>query len=379
MAKVSIERLHKRFHAGQDCARAIDGLDLTIAPGEFFVLLGPSGCGKTSTLRCLAGLDKPDAGRIRIGDHTVADPEAALFVPPHRRDIGMVFQSYALWPHMTVFNNVAYPLKARGKALTRGELARLANQALELVDLRGLGERYPHELSGGQQQRIALARALVASPQLVLFDEPLSNLDAQLRIYLRRELRAIHGKTGCTALYVTHDQTEALVLADRIGVMKAGRLEQLGSPEDVHERPATKSVALFLGFDNFVRGTVVECASPYLGVDIGLGFPLYARAHAALAVGDPVEIAVRASSLLATPVSRGQTSHALSLQIQDVDYHGERYEVAANCGSLALRISLLARDWGGRAAFPPPSGEIHVDFPPDKLVALPVHPMESDS
>lgn len=229
---------------------AIDDVDLDVAPGEFVVLLGPSGCGKTTTLRSIAGLEHPDDGSVAIGPDVVFDAARRIDVAPDKRDIGMVFQSYALWPHKTVRKNVEYPLRAR--RIRIGLQERWVEEALRLVDCEALLDRYPSQLSGGQQQRIALARALVARPGLLLFDEPLSNLDARLRDQVRAELHALHRRLEFTALYVTHDQAEALALATRVAILRAGHIEQLASPREVYESPATDYVAEFIGYTNKV-------------------------------------------------------------------------------------------------------------------------------
>ncbi|MER6158156.1 ABC transporter ATP-binding protein [Streptomyces sp. NPDC001868] len=247
MSHVRIEGLTKRF-AGKPPAVAVDDLSLEIEPGEFIVLLGPSGCGKTTTLRCLAGLETPDEGRISLGDRTVLDIHGKVNLPPNKRRIGMVFQSYALWPHMTVRRNIGYPLKTR--RVPRDEARGRIEEAAELVDCAALLDRYPAQLSGGQQQRVALARGLAARPDLVLFDEPLSNLDARLRDQVRAQLHELHARLGFTAVFVTHDQSEALALGDRLAIMKAGRIEQLDTPERVFEEPATEYVAGFIGMSN---------------------------------------------------------------------------------------------------------------------------------
>ncbi|MFI5675557.1 ABC transporter ATP-binding protein [Streptomyces cellulosae] len=247
MSQVRIEGLTKRF-AGKPPAVAVDDLSLEIEPGEFIVLLGPSGCGKTTTLRCLAGLETPDEGRISLGDQTVLDVRGKLNHPPNKRRIGMVFQSYALWPHMTVRRNIGYPLRTRRVA--REQVRSRIEEAAELVDCAALLDRYPAQLSGGQQQRVALARGLAAQPDLVLFDEPLSNLDARLRDQVRAQLHELHARLGFTAVFVTHDQSEALALGDRLAIMKAGRIEQLDTPERVFEGPATEYVAGFIGMSN---------------------------------------------------------------------------------------------------------------------------------
>ena len=247
MSNVSIRGLSKRF-GGKVPATAIDDLALEVQPGEFLVLLGPSGCGKTTTLRCIAGLESADEGTISFGDRTVFDAGRGTNVPPNKRNIGMVFQSYALWPHMTVRQNIGYPLKAR--RVKRATAAEWIEGAAELVDCTALLDRYPGQLSGGQQQRVALSRGLVARPDLVLFDEPLSNLDARLRDQVRSEIHELHERLHFTAVYVTHDQSEALALGDRLAIMRAGKIEQLGRPEEVFEEPATEYVAGFIGMEN---------------------------------------------------------------------------------------------------------------------------------
>jgi len=247
LSNVSVRGLYKHF-GGKTPTTAIDHLDLEVEPGEFLVLLGPSGCGKTTTLRCIAGLETAEEGRISFGERTVFDASRRVNVPPNKRQIGMVFQSYALWPHMTVRKNIGYPLRTRG---IKGSAAKeRIEEAAALVDTRELLGRFPSQLSGGQQQRVALARGLVARPDLVLFDEPLSNLDARLRDIVRTEIHELHSRLGFTAVYVTHDQVEALALGDRLAIMRAGALEQLATPEQTFEEPATEYVAQFIGMMN---------------------------------------------------------------------------------------------------------------------------------
>jgi iron(III) transport system ATP-binding protein len=247
VTNVRISGLTKRFY-GKAQVVAIDDLDLEIEPGEFIVLLGPSGCGKTTTLRCIAGLETAEEGEIALGERTVFDAARRVNVPPNKRGLGMVFQSYALWPHMTVRKNIGYPLRTRK---IKGDQA---NQWIEdvarLVDTSNLLDRYPSQLSGGQQQRVALSRGRVARPELVLFDEPLSNLDARLRDLVRSEIHELHGRLGFTAVYVTHDQAEALALGNRLAIMRAGALEQLATPEKIFDEPASDYVAAFIGMGN---------------------------------------------------------------------------------------------------------------------------------
>jgi putative spermidine/putrescine transport system ATP-binding protein len=242
--EVSLRGLHRRYGP----VVALDGVDLTLAPGELVALLGPSGCGKTTTLRLLAGLEDADGGQVTVGGADITH------VPSNKRDMGMVFQAYSLFPHMTVRDNVAFGLKLR--RVGRTERERRAMEMLELVGLTEQAGRYAHQLSGGQQQRVALARALAISPKVLLLDEPLSALDAKVRAQLRDEIRRIQLEVGTTTLFVTHDQEEALAIADRVGVMRDGRIEQLGTPTDIYSRPATAFVAEFVGLTNRLNGTV---------------------------------------------------------------------------------------------------------------------------
>jgi len=250
---VELAGIEKRF----DGAAVVRGVTLSVPVGSFVAVLGPSGCGKTTTLRMVAGFEIPSAGEIRIGGATVSAPARGLFVPPERRRIGMVFQSYAVWPHMTVAENVGYPLRLR--RLPPAERERRVAALLELTRLPGLGARYAHQLSGGQQQRVALARALAGEPAVLLLDEPLSNLDARLRQEMRVELKAIQRRVGAAILYVTHDQDEALALADRVAVMGAGVLHQVDRPEAVYAAPADRFVAEFMGYVGFLP---VDVAGP---------------------------------------------------------------------------------------------------------------------
>jgi iron(III) transport system ATP-binding protein len=239
--------------------RAVEGISFAAGPGDFISLLGPSGCGKTTTLRCIAGFEHPQQGRITLGGAPLTDAAAGIFTPPHQRRFGMVFQSYAVWPHMTVFDNVAYPLKVQG-GIARRDIAERVRAKLDMVGLSGLEQRYPSHLSGGQQQRVALARAIVMEPHALLFDEPLSNLDAKLRERMRFELIELQRQLGIPAVYVTHDQTEAMVMSDRILVMEKGTIAQEGGPEDIYARPANAFVADFIGLCNFIDAEVVATA-----------------------------------------------------------------------------------------------------------------------
>lgn len=246
MSQVKLEHLYKRFGN----VTAVRDFNLDVKDGEFISFLGPSGCGKTTTLRMIAGFERPTEGSIILGDTVVSSASEGLFMAPEKRDIGMVFQSYAVWPHMTVAENVAYPLKIQG--VSKAERDRRVEEALKMVHLDQYGRRYPNQLSGGQQQRVALARALIAHPGLLLLDEPLSNLDAKLRESMRFEISTLQKELGITVIYVTHDQSEAMTMSDRIVVMNGGEIQQIGRPFDVYTHPANKMVADFIGLVNFV-------------------------------------------------------------------------------------------------------------------------------
>jgi iron(III) transport system ATP-binding protein len=248
MAGIELSQIEKSYGA----TRVVRGLSLSIQSGEFIALLGPSGCGKTTSLRMIAGLEQPDGGRISIGGQEVSGP--GVHVPPERRKLGMVFQSYAIWPHRSVAQNVAYPLARMG--VSGAERERRVREALGWVRMEHLADRMPHALSGGQLQRVALARALVAGPKVLLLDEPLSNLDAALREEMRAEIAALRARLGTTMVYVTHDQSEALALSDRIAVMNGGVLEQIASPEQLYMDPATPFVAGFVGGANLLDGEI---------------------------------------------------------------------------------------------------------------------------
>src|ERR1051325_9528599 len=253
MAAVLIEDVSRTF--GE--VIAVNRISMKVERGEFVTLLGPSGCGKTTTLRMVAGLQQNTGGRISIGHEVVSDGARGIFVPSERRRLGMVFQSYAIWPHMTVFDNVAYPLRIRHRGAP--EIKDKVGRALRLVEMEKFAARPAPALSGGQQQRVAIARALVFEPEVLLLDEPLSNLDARLRTQMGDEFRKLQRRLGITSLYVTHDQEEAMALSDRVVVMEAGRILQVGTPEEIYQRPTSRSVAAFFGSPNFIDATVTAC------------------------------------------------------------------------------------------------------------------------
>jgi len=312
-------------------APALRDVSLDVAPGTFLVLLGPSGSGKTTLLRCLAGIERIDSGRIALDDRVVADGRA--HVPPDQRDLSMVFQDYALWPHLNARDNVAFALRRRG--LPRAERRTRALAMLDRVGLDGLGHRYPNELSGGQQQRVALARALIGDTGLILCDEPLSNLDADLRERMRVEISSLVREAGATTVYITHDQAEAFALADQVGVLDDGRLVQSGTPEDVYSHPATSFVARFTGLAGELRVRITgqgDDGSVQVSAEgTGQAFPVPASAHgdagpARLALGSAAVLAIRPTGIRLTSPAAGELH--LTGVISDVAFRGRGYEHA---------------------------------------------------
>jgi iron(III) transport system ATP-binding protein len=296
MAGITIRGLSKTFGAREADVAAVADVDLEIKDNSFVTLLGPSGCGKTTTLRLIAGYIIPDRGTIEADGRLLSSPGGV--VPPEARGMGMVFQNYAIWPHKNVFENVVFGLKLR--KVPAAEARRKVEDTLALVNLAGLGSRYPNELSGGQQQRVALARSLVVEPDILLLDEPLSNLDAKLRERMRSELKELQRRTGITFVYVTHDQAEALALSDQIAVMNAGRVQQFGTPNDVYAFPANRMVADFMGLVNLVPGKVRTLRNGGGTVEVG-ELALDVAALDGLAPGDAVDVAIRPENISLRP------------------------------------------------------------------------------
>jgi iron(III) transport system ATP-binding protein len=318
---VKVAKLTK--HYGKTVA--INEINLDVAPGEFVTLLGPSGCGKTTTLRSIAGLEQPDTGEISIGDKTVFGPRGT--VPVHQRQLGMVFQSYAVWPHMTVAENIRFPLRMRKDP--KSAQRKTVEETLERVGLTEYAKRYPSELSGGQQQRVALGRALASGPSVILYDEPLSNLDAALREQMRFELRTLHQRLGTTAIYVTHDQQEALVLSDRICLMNKGKVVQVGTPREVYERPFDTFASDFLGTANLWPVKSRNVAARTLLLDSGHTLHMADAPDSAGTDGDPVADAARLTirphqvELREAGTASG-ANNAFSGVIRDASYLGDR-------------------------------------------------------
>jgi iron(III) transport system ATP-binding protein len=339
MAGISISGLSKSYGGDGDLAAVAD-LSLDIGDGQFVTLLGPSGCGKTTTLRLIAGFIAPDAGTIVADGRLLSS--ASQVVPPEERGMGMVFQSYAVWPHRTVFENVVFGLKLRrvGAAEARERVKR----ALALVNLTGLEDRLPGELSGGQQQRVALARSLVVEPKILLLDEPLSNLDAKLRERMRGELKQLQRRTGITFIYVTHDQAEALALSDRIAVIHGGRLQQLGTPQEVYARPASRVVADFMGLINLLPATVIARESGRGRLETAAGWTMTIDVPATAAPGQRVEIGIRPENI--------------RLQRQTDTGHGHQAATVTECTFLGSTM------------------EYHVTLEDGALLRVQAHPLE---
>ena len=339
---IRVEHVTKRFGR----VTAVDDVSFETEPGEMFFLLGPSGCGKTTLLRAIAGLGEVDAGEFHIGDRRITG------VPAHKRNAAMVFQNYALWPHMTVLENVTFGLSLRGAG--RRDRSARGMAALAVVQMEGLARRKPNELSGGQQQRVALARALALSPDCLLLDEPLSNLDAKLRLEMREELRRIHRETGLTMLYVTHDQKEALSLADRVALMRHGRIIQVGTPREMYHRPGSRFAAAFLGEANFLRGTVREVTDGAALVETAAAV-LKAREPAdPLAPGQACDMVVRPEALELLPGNVVKPPNGMRGEVREVSFLGELEQVVVSVAGhgdvKSVAVPGVGRSWKRRDA-----------------------------
>ncbi len=361
-----VECLSKVFENATDqIVGGIRDASFALAKGTFFTLLGPSGCGKTTTLRCIAGLETPDAGSIAVDDRRLFDAKERVNVPVEQRAIGMVFQSYAIWPHMTVAENVAFPLTVarRGR---RADIAEAVRRALAVVDLDGFQERSATRLSGGQQQRVALARAIVHEPGLLLLDEPLSNLDAQLRDDMRTELKRLQSKIGITTVYVTHDQSEALALSDQIAVIERGRIIQIGSPQDIYFRPANTFVARFVGATNLLPGRLTAMSAGRGEVEVLNGRRIQCAVPQQIAVPAAVSVSLRPESIrlsLEPPVSGGE--NCLTGRISGVTFLGASRRIDVVSDGVSLQVS-AASDFAL-----PTDGEVWLLFAPERAFALP--------
>ena len=362
---ITAANLSKTFTSKAERIAAVDDVSFEAKTGELVTLLGPSGCGKTTTLRLVAGLERPDGGTIAIDGHRVADAATGLFEPPHRRNLGMVFQSYAIWPHMTVLANVAYALE--GKGLSRDEVHSRAIDALATVHLEGHADRPAPRLSGGQQQRVAIARALAGNPTALLFDEPLSNLDAKLRVEMRGEIKRLQRSIGITALYVTHDQTEALAISDWIMVMRDGRIIERGRPDVIYRRPRTAFTARFIGDANLIPGRVVDTdrVSCRAAIETAIGRLVGVDTNGTLNVGDAAIISIRPEDL-APVLSSPKDANVLKGIVSEAIFTGALIEAEVTVGTTPLRW-LAPR---GMRMTPGATIDLAVGF--DAAVALPV-------
>ncbi|NRQ31806.1 ABC transporter ATP-binding protein [Nonomuraea sp. NN258] len=350
---------------------AVNDVSFTVENGQLFTLLGPSGCGKTTTLRAIAGLERPDSGTIEVGDRVLFSADEgrrSVNVPANERGLGMVFQSYAIWPHMTVFDNVAFPLqvKKRGDRLGRKEISERVLRVLETMELAHLADRQATKLSGGQQQRLALARALVIEPPLLLLDEPLSNLDAKLRESLRYELKRVQRELGITSVYVTHDQVEALALSNAIAVMRNGSVVQLGRPRDIYENPNCRFVAEFIGTSNFLSGNVVARDGDRYTVNT-LDGQLALDSAMALPLGTDVIVSARPEVVEVSTTSRaGEVPNEWKGTVLTRAYLGDSLDHVVAVGKHELRTR------GNPSTSIEPGTEVYLRMDPAKLVLVPV-------
>lgn len=335
---ILIDNLQMRYLTDRGEVHALRGISLEVKPGQFYTLLGPSGCGKTTTLRCVAGLETPEEGEIRIGEDLIFSARKDISIPPYKRDIGMVFQSYAIWPHMSVFENVAFPLREMERKRSRQEIQAKVREALALVQLEGLEDRPAPFLSGGQQQRLALARALVKEPRVLLLDEPLSNLDAKLREETRLELRELVKRLGITTLYVTHDQLEALTMSDVVAVMDQGRIVQEASPTEIYQSPRERFVANFIGLTNFLEGRVKKLGQPG-EVETSSGI-LRCMIPEGIAVGEAVAIVIRPEDIGLSQATSNEQENTLQGRVEAVIFMGDALECQVAVASQKIRLKL---------------------------------------
>ena len=339
---VQVSNLQKIYATDEGDVNAVDDVSFTINSGEFFTLLGPSGCGKSTTLRCIAGLERADGGEITIGDTVVVSKDQGLFVPPHRRPIGMVFQSYAIWPHMNVFDNVAFPITHGSDRVPKSEVRDRVMNALELVRLHGLENRPAPQLSGGQQQRLALARALVREPHVLLLDEPLSNLDAKLRDEMRVELKELTQRLHITTVFVTHDQLEALTLSDQIAVMRDGVIKQLGTAEEIYATPNSRFTAEFIGTTNLVQGVVTHADADGMKIE-AMNAELNCEPIDIFEKGTPVIVAIRPEGLSVSLKKPSKSDNTLKGIVETVIYLGDSLDCRIRVGEDLVRAFVPPR------------------------------------
>jgi iron(III) transport system ATP-binding protein len=365
---IRITNLNLTYRSQAAEHHAVRGVSLDIGQGQFYTLLGPSGCGKTTTLRCVAGLERPDQGEITIGDEVVFSSTRDQWVPPHQRNIGMVFQSYAIWPHMSVFDNVAFPLRYQRPRPNRAQMRDKVMTALALVQLKGLEDRPAPFLSGGQQQRLALARALVAEPRVLLLDEPLSNLDAKLREEMRLELRDLVKRLNVTTLFVTHEQIEALTMSDQIAVMNNGVIVQQGSPLEIYGAPHETFVADFIGKTNFVKAKVLSRQEANGRGTVELDTPvgkLACNIHIAADAGASVVVAVRPENVELSRAGAGAGANAVAGEVVSVVYLGNLLDCGVKVGDTHIRVQLHP------SAAPSTGERVMLRFPTEHCLVMP--------
>jgi iron(III) transport system ATP-binding protein len=368
---IEVRGLTKRFEGRAVTRNAVDRIDLEVPEGRLVTLLGPSGCGKTTTLRLIAGLERPDAGEIRIGGKLVCSPEQGVYIGVHQRPIGVVFQSYAVWPHMTAVENVMFPLRSGQKRLPKAEARRKAMESLELVGLADLADRPAPALSGGQQQRISLARALTREPKVLLLDEPLSNLDAGLRDRVRDEIRAVQQRLGITTVFVTHDQDEALAVSDEVILMDQGRMVERGRAQDIYARPREEFTARFMGISNSLPGTVHSCDRDLADIELPQG-RLRCLAAEQLTEGSRVNVFIRPESLSLS--RKDSTGRGWKGTVQFSIYHGDCWDYHVQVGDTLLRSRIYKEKVGlshGDVVFVSPDEE--------NAIAIPVLPTAGDA
>ncbi len=356
-----IEGLTKKFVTSNSVA--IENVNLTVKEGQFTTLLGPSGCGKSTTLNCVAGLEEPTAGSIRVGDFVMTDTAHNIILPPEQRHLGMVFQSYALWPHMKVFDNVAFALKLQKRP--SDEIKQRVQESLALVGLEELADRYPFQLSGGQQQRVALARAVVSRPKVLLLDEPLSNLDAKIRENARVWLRGLQQQLGITTVYVTHDQSEAFAMSDMIAVMSMGKLQQYAPPEEIYERPANRFVAEFIGVTSFITGILQNVNGKKATLKLASGELLNirkeSRSEYVWKEGEHTAAAIRSERVEVLAEGAAERENTVEAKITSRTYLGSKWQYSVETSGGSLRIESTDAIQGDN---------LLMVLPPDSIILL---------
>ncbi|MEW2517171.1 ABC transporter ATP-binding protein [Actinacidiphila alni] len=360
-------RRSRRAAEGTTRHFAVDGVDFEVHDGELFTLLGPSGCGKTTTLRSIAGLERPTKGRVTLGGRVLFDAGKGINLKANSRGFGMVFQSYAIWPHLSVFKNVSFPLEVMPRATRPGrkEIEERVERVLDVIELGSYARRPATKLSGGQQQRLALARALVTQPELMLLDEPLSNLDAKLRETMRFELKRLQRELNLTAIYVTHDQSEALVMSNRIAVMDKGRIEQIGKPREIYTRPASRFVAEFIGTANFIEATVLSVTGDEVVVDCAQGRLVARQVDQPPAVGDSVLVSIRPESVDISTTRHGDVPTEWTGTVVTRAFMGDVVDHIVAVGKQEIHCR------SNPTVSIQPGTEVHLSVAPEKVTLVP--------